>query len=386
VKAAGIPDYYQDVVPVGDAKYLPYGPAPALLLMPGVAIEGTSFSEIDFALFLGAVNAVIFWYILGELKVSAFARWLGVIFFTFGTVHFYAATEGTLWFYNHVAGVFFLQIAILLFLKRAPVFLPALFIGLAALSRGPTLLAVPFFVYGIIHRNDEMFGLKSLIDLRWYRKYFASSAFRQTLIFVAALVPFAVFTLWYNQVRFDSPFDSGYQTVYESYTNGNLPYSFYLNPNYPPDPPWGKHIASGDFGLFDIRNVPLHIYTLFMMPPDYYPDLSIVRPSPYGLSIFLTSPAFIFAFFVKRKTWLVPACWLAVSLITIPLFLHYAQGWVQYGYRFLLDFMPFLGILTVMGFDENRKSRLGLIAMILLVAISLASNSWGRYWANEGGW
>lgn len=386
VKAAGIPEYYSDTVTVGDAKYLPYGPAPAILLMPGVALQGTSFSEMDFTIFLGAVNAVLFWYILGQVRVSAFARWLGVIFFTFGTVHFYAATEGTLWFYNHIAAVFFLQIAILLFLKRTPLFLPAIFLGLAWFSRGPTLVAAPFFVYGIIHRHDENFSLKSLIELDFYKRYFTSKAFGDTLVFGAGLVPFAIFTLWYNEVRFGDPFDSGFQRVYETYTNSGQVYSFYLNPNYPPDPPWGKHLNAGPFGLFDIRNVPLHIYTLFMMPPDYYPDLSIVRPSPYGLSIFLTSPAFIFAFFVKRKTWLIPACWLAVGLITIPLFLHYAQGWVQYGYRFLLDFMPFLAILTVMGFDENRKSRFGLIAMIVLVAVSLASNSWGRYWGNEGGW
>ena len=109
--------------------------------------------------------------------------------------------------------------------------------------------------------------------------------------------------------------------------------------------------------LFDIRNIPLHIYTLFMMPPNYYPDLSIVRPSPYGLSIFLTSPAFIYAFFVKRKTWLTPACWLAIGLVTIPLFMHYSQGWVQYGYRFMLDYMPFLAILTVMGFDDHQSQK-----------------------------
>jgi len=97
------------------------------------------------------------------------------------------------------------------------------------------------------------------------------------------------------------------------------------------------HPDAAHFEVFDIRNIPLHIYTMFMMPPDYYPDLSIVRPSPYGLPIFLTSPAFIYALFVKRKTWLTPACWLAIGLMTIPLFMRYSRGWVQYGYRFMLD-------------------------------------------------
>jgi hypothetical protein len=54
------------------------------------------------------------------------------------------------------------------------------------------------------------------------------------------------------------------------------------------------------FALFDIRNIPLHIYTLFM---------------------------------------------------------HYSQGWVQNGYRFMLDYLPFLAILTVMGFDDNQSQK-----------------------------
>jgi hypothetical protein len=375
VKAAGIPDYYQDVVTVGKAKYLPYGPAPAILLMPGVAVQGTDFSQIKFTLFLGAANAVLFWYLLGLVRVGTFSRWLGVIFFTFGTVHFYAATEGTLWFYNHVAAVFFLQIAIILFLKRVPLFLPAFALGLAWLSEGPILVATPFFLYGILARQDGNFSLKSLIQLDFYKSLIRSKALRDGIVFGLGLLPFGLFYLWYNQVRFGSPLDTGFQTVYKSYTNGGLAYSFYRA-----DFPNAPH-----FALFDIRNIPLHIYTLFMMPPKYYPDLSIVRPSPYGLSIFLTSPAFIYGFFVKRKAWLTPACWLAIGLVTIPLFVHYSQGWVQYGYRFMLDYMPFLAILTVMGFDDHQSQKARAV-QILLIAVSVASGSWGRYWGNKLGW
>ncbi len=397
VKAAGIPDWYQDVVSVDDSrgvlqwnetcvendpsckKYLPYGPAPAILLMPGVAIEGTSFSEIDFALFLGAVNVVLFWYLLGELKIGAFSRWLGVIFFAFGNVHFYSATEGTLWFYNHVSAVFFLQLAIITFLKRLPLPLSAFLLGMAWLSRAPTLVAMPFFLYGILARWDPEFSLTSLVDLEFYKRFIRSPALKNGVIYGLGLLPVVLFYFWYNQVRFDSLTDTGFQTVYESYTNGGspggLPYSFYRV----------DHPDAGHFPLFSLKNIPLHIYTFFFMPPDYHPDLSIVQPSKYGLSIFLTSPAFIYAFFVTRKTWLKPACWIAIALVTVPLFMHYSQGWVQYGYRFMLDYMPFLAILTVMGFDDHQ-SRKARAVQIALIAISIASGAWGRYWANEGGW
>src|SRR3989337_1551688 len=93
VKSVGIPDFYQDVVTVGDAKYLPYPPAPAFLLLPFVAIWGTSFSEAYFSMALGAVNAVLFWYLLGMLNLSRPTNLLVLPFFAFGTVEFYSATE-----------------------------------------------------------------------------------------------------------------------------------------------------------------------------------------------------------------------------------------------------------------------------------------------------
>jgi len=375
VADTGIPDWFQDVVVVDDGKYLPYGPAPAILLTPFVAIWGTDFDQTRFSMVLGAVNAVLFWYTLGFLKVKPLSRVLGVAFFAFGTVHFYSATEGTIWFYNHVCAVFFLLTAIILFLKRVPLYLPAIALGFAWWSRGPTLLAAPFFLYGILARYDEGFSLKSLASLGFYTRLRGSKALRDGIVFACALVPFGVLMLLYNEARFGSPFGTGFQTVYESYTNGGLPYSFYRL----------DHPDTSHFPLFDPRNIPLHLYTLFLMPPQYFPDLSVFRPSPYGLSIFLTSPAFVYALFVKRRTWLKPASWIAIGLISIPLFMHYSQGWVQYGYRFLLDFMPFLVILTVLSFDDHPTPRSRAL-QIGLVALSIVAGLWGRYWANEYGW
>jgi hypothetical protein len=77
--------------------------------------------------------------------------------------------------------------------------------------------------------------------------------------------------------------------------------------------------------------------------------------------------------------------WLAIGLISIPLLLHFSQGWVQFGYRFLLDFAPFLLILTAFGFEDNRSPTTTKL-MILLVGVSLVANVWGRYWATQLGW
>jgi hypothetical protein len=47
--------------------------------------------------------------------------------------------------------------------------------------------------------------------------------------------------------------------------------------------------------------------------------------------------------------------------------------------------MPFLAILTVMGFDDHTSPK-GRAVQIALIAVSVASGSWGRYWGNKLGW
>ncbi len=371
VGSVGIPDFWQDTVKIGDAKYLPYGPGPAILLLPFVAIWGTDLSEIQFAMTLGAVNVALFWYVLKLLNITRTTKVLMVPFFAFGTVHFYAATTGTLWFYNHVAAVFFLLIAIILVLRNAPPYLPAVALGFAYLSRGPVLLAAPFFLYYFLRHGHEDFRLFAVQSWRAVLK--DRERIKRVLLFAAGMAPFGLFTLWYNWARFDDPFQSGYQTVYEAYAG--IPYSYYR----------AQDPSAPRFNLFDIRNIPLHLHVLFMMPPDFHADWSIFRPSPYGLSILFTSPAYVFALFAKGRHMLRPACWLAIGLICVPLFLHYSQGWVQFGYRFMLDFTPFLLILTAFGFDDHRSAGARRL-QLLLVVLSMAAGFWGRYWGNELGW
>jgi hypothetical protein len=375
VQGTGIPDFYQDIVTVGTEKYLPFPPVPAVLLMPFVAIWGTGTQEYTVSMLFGAVNVVIFWYVLRALKVSTFTQVLMVPFFAFGTVHFYSATTGTVWFFAHVVAVMFLLLAILTLLRGMNPIVPALFLGLAFLSRQTTILAAPFFMYVLYRENADVLSIDAIKT---------ALKDRRTLVklgtFVAPLVGFVGLSLVYNYARFDSFTETGYDEVYRSYA-GNA-YAYFqaaggIAPDPVPNPP--------RFGLFDPRNIPLHIHALFMIPPNFYPDWSIFRPSPYGMSVVLTSPPFIFAFLVKRKTELKLAAWVAIALICIPIFFHYSQGWVQYGYRFLLDFAPFLLVLTALGFDDNASAT-GRRWQIALVVVSVIAGFWGRYWANQFGW
>lgn len=368
VDVSQIPDY-PDLVFTHTGMYLYAPPAPAFFLVPVVAVWGTGFSQAYFGMALGAANAVLLWYLLGLINVSRTTKLLLVPFFAFGTVHFSAAAIGSVWFYAHVAAVFFLFVAIISQLRWRSAFLPGVFLGLAFLSRGPTILAAPFFLYLLLRqRHRSLLSREALLD-------------KQSLIrigrFCAGLAPFVVFALWYNYARFGDIFDSGNEALRGYNIHGSPAdiYSFY-RPMFPDAP---------HFNLLDVRNVPLHLYTVFLMPPEFHPDWSILRPSQYGMAVLLTSPAFIYAGLVKRDDPLKLACWMAIGLVSIPLVLHYSQGWVQFGYRFLLDFAPFLLILTALGF-EDHQSPSATRMKVFLVGVSILAGFWGQYWISELGW
>ena len=71
-------------------------------------------------------------------------------------------------------------------------------------------------------------------------------------------MPFGLITLWYNEARFGNIFETGLDELYAKYAG--VPYNQYLAA--------GGQRFGDDFPLilqgdFDIRNIPIHLYTMF---------------------------------------------------------------------------------------------------------------------------
>jgi hypothetical protein len=117
-------------------------------------------------------------------------------------------------------------------------------------------------------------------------------------------------------------------------------------------------------------------YFLFHMPTRiaHFP---YIRPDGLGMSIFLTSPGLVLAFFAphtRRSLWLAGA---AIAVL-IPTLLYYGGGWLQYGYRYFLDSIPFVIALCALA-----VVRAGSLSWFwrLVILFGLAINLVGVYWA-----
>jgi len=177
----------------------------------------------------------------------------------------------------------------------------------------------------------------------------------------------------------------------------------------------GAFNYNADWSITDIRYIPQNLaIMLFSVPrimPDFYsiyPNGSagtalcvagtarglfdqgcpLAMPDAIGTSIILTSPAYLLAPLAWRPIRhlqidrVTAGASIAVVDIAIVNLMHFSQGWVQFGYRFSNDFVPFALILVALG-----ASRLGrLWPLVLLVGMSIVVNLWGTIWGVMLGW
>jgi len=409
--------YFQDVMQLpgapGEPSYalLPFPPLPAILLTPLVAIFGLATNSQLFGVFLGAVNVALAWRMTTRLTDRRAVSVLATIFFAFGTVHWYAAMLSTTWFLAHVVAVTFTLLGITLALdgerrERAMAALRAL--APAARATGSNVVVSAF-------EDSSMF-------LGWYRRarpYFEPVQFMAGFVFgVAALArltvifaaPFFLFVgpggtifrrgasaalgavipvlllLVYNLLSSGHLFNPVYDFLYHSEYLGYMPPGFEINTN---------------LGIEDVGHIPLNLLIMLGWPPDILPKgaecgvsllskgCPLLQPSTIGMSLLLTSPAYLLAIPLVVKHWrkrIVIGSTLAVVCVAFVNLMHFSQGWVQFGYRFSNDFAPFALVLVTLAIAWLSRRTWSYILSVVLVGLSVLINAWGVYWGVTLGW
>ncbi len=324
----------QEIVPRNGNFYVVYPPMPAVLLTPFVALFGTSLDEAFMSILFASIAVALTWLMLKKIgSNSKKALWLTALF-GFGTCLWFTAAVGTSWYIAEVVAVLFLTAAILVALYRKSYFFVGLLLGCAALARLPVALAFPFFMF-LIYERDSM----------W------KSRIRQALIFFAGMaIPVGLYLL-YNVARWGTVLDLGYGLI----------------PNIGEDPFFQQ-------GIFNIAYIPRHIQAIFLQGPIFLNHFPYIEPNWIGMGLFFTTPAFLFILNPKAlwRNRLSKYAAIAILFILPPIITHGTVGFTQFGYRFSLDFTPFLMLLAAKGMREN----LGWPEKTLII-LSILVNVWG---------
>jgi hypothetical protein len=360
-------------------QYVPGGPLPALVFIPFVWLRSTPVGFPDAAVtsVWGACNVVLVYRLLGRLErwapMSQGARLALAVLFGAGTPHWYVASLGTVWFTAHICAVMFVCLYTCEVLGRNRAWLAGAWLGLAGLARPTCWFAFPFFATMTLARARKQRQAQRLIA--------------QGVAFTGMVAACVGLVLLYNLSRFGDPFDFGY-----SYVNGAA----------------GLVELQAQYGSFSLHFASRNLITMLCGLPDVtLGEPPWLQPNPLGMSIFLATPPLLYALkSVQRRpltVWfrlvraafrrhppamrlriaarlfrLVPlttSAWLAVLGVTIPLALYHNTGSFQFGYRYILDWLP-IGLILVAAGMRGTMSRW----KAALVAIAVAVNLGGALW------
>jgi hypothetical protein len=121
--------------------------------------------------------------------------------------------------------------------------------------------------------------------------------------------------------------------------------------------------------------IPENVKLAFFQLPNRIDHFPFFGPSPYGMSMLLVSPALLTSLWAGFRDRTAGLLWAATAFVAVPVFLYYGGGYVQYGFRYSLDFTPFLVALMAIG----SRRWIGWPERFLVLA-SIASVLVGIYW------
>ena len=331
------PPWLNELLACGDGRWcVAYPPLPAILSIPLLAFGTATAQDLVSQLCGGASAGVLYL----ALRAYGAPRWVavaGALLSAFGTTLLFSSADGRSWYAAHAVAMLFTSVAFLLAARGGPAWGVGAAIGLAALSRLPVAAATPALALLVARRGDTSFR----------------AAFVRV---VAGGLPFFVLYVGYNALRWGSLTDAGYARLIEG--------DFFF-----------------DHGLFSLAYLPRHLYAIVMEPPDLVPSVwYFLRPRLVGMSLFLTTPAFLFVFAGLRdvrRSAAIAATALAAGLALLPDVTHGTVGFAQFGYRFSIDAQPFLIALAVGGDAlregawRSRPSILFIVACVVGVALNV---------------
>ena len=332
---------------VGGKWYVVFPPFPALLLLPILALVKDPERVHDGQFFLwiaGLAPALLFLALeklrrFGRSELGEFGNVGLALSFAFGSVYFFCAEQGTVWYAAHVVGAVLSAAYLLFALEAERPWLAGLALGLGFATRTPLLFAAPLFVLEAV-RTSRPRLLRSL------------------LAFSAPVSAIVLLTLVHNQLRFGDPFEVGYRFLGIA---------------------WQHRIEK--WGLFGYHYLAKNLGVVLTGLPFWTPRGAVpFQINVHGLALGITTPLYLWLLWPRRTAVPHRALWITVACVALPTLFYQNTGWVQFGYRFSNDYAVFLfALLAIGGYRFGRVFRVLACAAMLINAFGAATFGREKY-------
>jgi hypothetical protein len=326
-------------------RYVSFPPLPAVFMVPFVAIWGLQFNDVLFSVIWAAINPVLLFLLLRDLARRGYSKrtavddlWLTGMFGV-GSVYFYTACVGQVWYTAHVVGVTCAIAYAWASIEASRPLLAGLFLGLGFATRTPMIFMFPLFVWEAVRMAG---GWGKLRELRRP----LPGLLPKLLTFGAGAGVIVLLLFIHNYARFESFTEFGHR---------------FLNIG------WKDRIQR--WGLFNYHFLSRNLACALVLLPRILAKAPWVQVSQHGMSLLVTSPNLAYTLMPKERSPLTPALWLTVLTTALPSLLYQNSGYYQFGYRFSLDYMVFLVMVLAVG--NRRLGWLWKTLMVLAAGINL---------------
>jgi len=340
---AGTPTSVYDTALYGGSYFWPFGPLPAVILMPFVAIADF-FQRSFMSGYLQPVFGLGVYYTIvllsKRLGYSSRDSRVWALAFLAASPFLLCVINPNWGYFAHPLAALLMFAALYEYLNKKSYIRIGSLMGLLALTRPTAALSIIFFLFDIA--TDPK---KSAADKR-------TQAIRLLSPFIIAVCLLSI----YNVARFDNFFEHGYN--YQQVTE--LAVS-----------------TAREYGLFSPIHIPGNIYYfLFAAPLPVFLDgvshvlaFPYITPDPWGMGIFFSSPYLLLLFFLPLYDRISKLLLVTALIIAVPIFLYYGIGYFQIGYRYALDFFPLLLYLLMKNYKAVHPALSSRLKLLIMLAV-----------------
>lgn len=318
--------------------YISFPPFPAIVMMPFVALWGYFTNDVVITILIAAINAVIMLLMLQQLVRRGYSTrttrehvWF-VALFAFGTVTYFSSIRGEVWFTALVIGLSLNTAYLMAALDARHPFLAGLFLALGFATRTPILFAGMFFA-------TQLFIPASGEHYPWMTRL------KKVVLFALPCVAVGVALMIYNEARFERFGEFGHSYLAE-----------------------GSRDSIRRHGLFSFWFLNRNLSAMLTNMPVFTATAPFVHITRHGLGLLVTTPVFFLLFRpIPGNRRLIVALLATILATVIPALLYQNTGWAQFGYRFSLDWTPFMFALLAVDARPITKKYIVLILFSILV-------------------
>ncbi len=334
--------------------YVSFPPLPAMLMLPFVKIAGSpeNFRDGQFVVWLGGLSPAFLILALEKLRRTGRSpRSEGqnlalALLFAFGTVYFFSAVEGTVWFAALVVAAAASALYTLFALDAERPLLAGTMMACIYLSRPTGIWMSLLFALEALRVSLEGGLPRAAVGqsrLAWLRAVIARldlrAVARRYALFALPILGAFAFVAWTNWARYGraTPFYFDHQFLAVAWRGRMLK--------------WGLlsyHYLAKNLGVA-LTSLP------WLPPHDAGRYAAPFQVNEHGLALWSTTPLYLWILWPSRigddpaRKWLYVVVALSAALPATMDLLYQNSGWRQFGYRFSNDYAVLLFVLLAVG-------------------------------------